>query len=233
MDEKLISALLLCFKKAPEAAVNYLKSQGFKITWDWQEQLKAIQEHSFTVSKVSNADILQMLKEELQKALESGKTYNDFKKDLEPLLKDKGYAKKEDGTAWRLDTIYRMNLQSSYMAGRYYEMKAVEEDFPYWEMVVVSDSRTSPICRKLVGVILPANSPFWKTHYPPLHYGCRTRVVSRSLAMLERDGKIIGRIADYRGIKPAEGFDYSPGQWKPDFTKFDPKIKKQLQKVVA
>lgn len=229
---KLVKALLLCFNKSPEAATEYLKSLGIEVTWDWKDAIAAIKKRAFTVSKVSNADVLQTIKNELVKAMNDGRTYDQFKKDLEPILKEKGYARKEDGSAWRLETIYRMNMQSSYMAGRYHEMKAVEDEFPFWELVVILDSRTSPICGPLANTILPSNNSFWSTHYPPLHFGCRSRVVSRSQAMLDRDGLKIAKLDSYKNIKPAEGFDNSPGDWQPDLSHYDKDLQKQLKKVI-
>lgn len=233
MDSKIIAALILSFKKSPEDAKKYLESQGIKITWNWEEAVEAIRKHAFTISKVTNADVLQMIHNELVKAMKDGKTYADFKKNLDPLLKDKGYIRKEDGSAWRLDTIYRNNMQSAYMAGRYKEQMNVADEFPYMEFVAIMDDSTTDICSDADGVILPSNHPFWKTRYPMLHHNCRSRVVVRNKEMLNRMGKVISKSDVYSKVKAAKGFDNSPGEWKPDLNKYEPKLKKQLQKVLA
>jgi SPP1 gp7 family putative phage head morphogenesis protein len=223
--------LLLAFDKAPEDAVKYLKQLGIKITWNWQEQLKAIKEKAFTISKITNADLLQEIQNQLIEALNKGIPYTDFKKELDDILKNRGYLKKEDGSQWRLDTIYRTNLQGAYMAGRYAQQQEVSDEFPYWEYVAILDNRTTNSCRSLNGTILPANDPFWKTNYPPRHFNCRARVISHNEITLKQYNKSVSDPAKFKNIKPAPGFEYAPGEWKPDLSKYTPKLKNALMRL--
>ena len=225
--------LLLTFDKAPEEAVKYLERLGVKITWNWQEQLQAIKEKAFTISKITNADLLQEVQNKLIEALNKGTPYSDFKDELNEILKNRGYIKKEDGSQWRLDTIYRTNLQSAYMAGRYKQQQEVVKNFPYWEYVSILDNRTTVSCRDLNGTILPANDPFWKINYPPRHYNCRARVISHNKSTLNQYNKTLSDSSKYSNIKPAEGFEYYPGEWQPDLSKYSPKLKNALTKVIS
>lgn len=172
MDPKVIKALEHCFTLSPDKAVEYLKSQDIEITWDWQSQLDVIRQHCFTVAKVESADVLQTFHDELNKALDEGKTYEDFKKSISEILDTAGYSKRADGSAWRLDTIYRTNLQSSFMSGRFKEMEEVKEEFPYWQYVAVMDSRTRPSHAAMNGKTLRADDDFWKTSFAPNGYNC-------------------------------------------------------------
>jgi hypothetical protein len=106
----LLDFLELSFDKSPKDAVKFFESQGIAITWDWKAQADAIRKHSFTVAKVSSADILQLFKDKLDSALNDGSTIRDFTKEIEPILIENGYQTGADGSAWRLDTIYRTNL---------------------------------------------------------------------------------------------------------------------------
>jgi len=232
MNKKVLSMLKLFFDLPPAEAIRLLEAQDIKITWDWQEQLAAVRKRAFTVAKVSSADILQTIKEELEKAMKRGDSYTDFKNNLEPLLEQKGYAKKEDGSAWRLDTIYRTNMQSAYMAGRYMEMKEAEAEFPYWQFIAITDNRTTDGCLALNGVILPSNHPFWETNYPPRHYKCRSRVKALSKRLMERKKLRITPDDLVSGIKPAKGFESSPGEWKPDMSKYDKDIRETLESIM-
>ncbi len=232
MDSKTIKALKLCFDKAPEEAIEYLKSQGFKITWDWKAQLETIKQHCFTVSKAISADMLQDFHDELTKAMAEGKVYKEFKDSMEEVLDNKGWSVRADGSAWRLDTIYRTNMQSAYMAGRFHQMKEVEEDFPYWQYSAVMDMRTRPSHAALNGKVLKSNDPFWKTSYAPNGYNCRCRIKALDADMVkEKKLKVVtGKSLNY---EPDEGFNNNPADgWEPETTKYEPKIRKQLEKAL-
>lgn len=233
MESKLINAFVMCFNKSPKEIVEYLDKQGIEITWDWEEQLEAIKKHCFTVAKVSSADILELIKSMVDKAVAEGKTFRDFKRELYAELVQAGYAQREDGSAWRLDNIYRTNLQSAYMAGRYYKMMDVKENFPYWEFVPIQDNRTTDGCSNLNGVILPADDSFWKTNYPPRHHNCRSRVRASSADQLESRGVEVSDPDKYKDVKPAKGFETNPGEWKPDFSKYSTNVKKALSSIMG
>lgn len=232
MDNDIIQALVLCFDKAPEDAVAYLESQGIKITWDWREQLKAIEEHCFTVSKVSNANILNMMLTELQTAINDGTTIRDFERNTLRLLKEKGYGTKEDGSSWQLDLIYRQNIQDAYMRGRYKGQMDTLDAFPYWEGVAVLDKRTTEECRDLNGVIRPAAE--WQNKYPPLHFRCRFRIRSLSNEEIKKRGLSLTDPKTLKNYKPAEGFDNDPSTWyQPDLTKYPTDLRSALQKLLS
>lgn len=224
--------LLLLFDKAPAEAVAYLESLGIQVTWNWQEQLKAIQEKAFTISKITNASLLQDIHDQLISAVKEGTSYDVFKTNVEDILKNRGYLKKEDGSQWRLDTIYRTNLQSSYMAGRYEQQQEVIDEFPYREYIAIADNRTTDGCLTLNGIVLPANDPFWSTNYPPRHFNCRSRVSMHNDITLELYNKTVSNPAKFRDVKPAEGFAHLPGEYKPDISKFTPVLQKKLKKVI-
>jgi SPP1 gp7 family putative phage head morphogenesis protein len=171
-----------------------------------------------------------MFLDELNKSIKSGITYETFKSTIDTLLLDKGYS---GPGARRLDTIYRTNLQASYMAGRWQQMKEVTDDFPYWEFVAVADNRTTEGCRGLDGVILPVDAEFWKKNFPPRHYMCRSRTRAISEQMLSDRGRKPDDPKKFNDIEPAEGFDNSPAdEWKPDLGKYAPDIRKDLKKVL-
>ena len=61
-------------------------------------------------------------------------------------------------------------LQQSLQAQKWHEIIDDVDLFPNLQYVTVGDACV--ICRPFDGVIAPVNSPFWKTHYPTLHYNC-------------------------------------------------------------
>ncbi|UKD14886.1 minor capsid protein [Burkholderia aenigmatica] len=183
-----------CMKLPPKKAIEYLRSKGYEITWDWEELWQDAQAKAFTVAKVTRLDILQDIRNAVEKAISEGKTLRWFTKELTPVLQSKGWWGKQEhvdqdtgeitevqlGSPWRLQTIYRTNLQTAYMAGRYAEQMANVDDRPYWMYVAVLDSRTRPSHRAMNGKVFRYDDPFWQSFYPPNGWGCRCRTVALS-----------------------------------------------------
>jgi len=172
----------------PEKAIEYFKSKGYAFSWDWHDIWQEAHAKAFTVAKAMRMDILQDIRGMVQKAIDDGITFEQFRKELEPKLKAKGWWGKKMvgdetgamqvqlGSPHRLKTIYQTNLQTAYMAGRYKEMMNNVDDRPYWQYVAVMDSRTRPAHAALNGKVFRYDDPFWNTHYPPLGFRCRCRV---------------------------------------------------------
>lgn len=79
------------FKLAPTAAIKYFKKKGQTYTWDWYELWQDAHKKTFTVAKVMREDILKDIRSALDKALEEGKTFQEFQKELKPTLQKKGW----------------------------------------------------------------------------------------------------------------------------------------------
>ncbi|MCG6553950.1 MAG: hypothetical protein L7F77_16635, partial [Candidatus Magnetominusculus sp. LBB02] len=126
----------------PKEAVAYFEQKGYKITWDWNEALREAHTRAFTVAKVLRMDVLQDIHDMVEKAISDGMTLKGFQDELEPLLKAKGWwgtqqIGTEDGiktvqlgSPRRLEIIYRTNLQTAYMAGRYKGMMTDVDNRP-------------------------------------------------------------------------------------------------------
>lgn len=189
--------LLYAIGLPPEKAIEYFKSKGYTFSWDWYDTWQEAHAKAFTVAKAMRMDILQDIRDMVQKSLDEGITFQQFKKELEPKLRAKGWWGKmiigdetgaqavQLGSPYRLKTIYQTNLQTAYNAGRYKEMIDNVDDRPYWQYVAVMDSRTRPAHAALNGKVFRYDDPFWDTHYPPLGFRCRCRV----RALSEKDIK--------------------------------------------
>jgi SPP1 gp7 family putative phage head morphogenesis protein len=173
----------------PEKAIEYFKSKGYTFSWDWWDTWQEAHAKAFTVAKAMRMDILQDIREMVQKSLDEGITFQQFKKELEPKLKAKGWWGKKMimdaegkasevqlGSPHRLKTIYQTNLQTAYNAGRWKEQMDNVDDRQYLQYVAVMDNRTRPSHAALNGKVFRADDPFWNTHYPPLGFRCRCRV---------------------------------------------------------
>ncbi|NLR73571.1 phage head morphogenesis protein [Leeia aquatica] len=194
--------LAYCMSLPPRKAIEYLKNKGYAITWDWEELWQDAQTQAFTVAKATRLDILQDIREAVEAALQEGKTQAWFTRTLTPLLQAKGWWGKQEhidpdtgevsqvqlGSPWRLQTIYRTNLQTAYMAGRWQAQMENVDDRPYWQYIAILDGKTRPSHRAMNGKVFRYDDPFWQSFYPPNGWGCRCRVVALAEDDLTRSG---------------------------------------------
>ncbi|MEW6314139.1 MAG: phage minor head protein [Pseudomonadota bacterium] len=243
--------LKLAIGLPPEKAVEYFRSKGYAITWNWHDQWQEAHARAFTVAKAMRVDILQDIRAEVQRALDGEITERDFIRNLEPRLKARGWWGKQVivdsegnaqvaqlGSPWRLKTIYRTNMQTAYMAGRYRQMMENTANRPYWQYVAVMDSHTRPSHAALNGKVFRHDDPFWNHFYPPNGFNCRCTVralTDKNLADRGLDVSASGgdlgekwavdkrsgfteRVATYKGpgmrraVATDLGFDYNAGK---------------------
>ncbi len=185
----------------PKEAVAYFRAKGHNITWNWYEQLTDAHARAFTVAKAARLDVLNSIREEVDKAIHDGITREEFTRTLTPRLQKLGWWGKQivvdgDGNAKeiqlgsprRLATIYNVNTRTAYNAGRYAQMMNTVDEFPFWQYVAVMDSRTRPEHAKLHLMVFRYDDVFWQTHYPPNGWECRCRVRALSAARMAAQG---------------------------------------------
>jgi SPP1 gp7 family putative phage head morphogenesis protein len=181
---------------------------------------------AFAVSGIAKGDELTTVFQAMQKAIDQGTTLEDFKRDCAAIFEKRGWVGQR---AWRIDNIFRTNIQTAYSVGRYRQMMEVADSRPYWLYSAVNDSRTRPTHRALHGKVFRFDHPFWRTWYPPNGFRCRCGVVTLSQSEMERDrltaetadptGKLIEPIDPRTGNKmparllmPDPGFSSNPGK---------------------
>jgi len=181
---------------------------------------------AFAVSGIVKGSELTTVFDAIQRAIDDGTTLADFKADCEAIFAKRGWVGQR---AWRIDNIFRTNIQTAYNVGRYRQMQEVKAARPYWQYSAVNDSRTRPTHRALHGKVFPADHPFWNTWYPPNGFRCRCGVVtlskedvaSESLTVESADptGKLIepidpgtGNRMPARPLMPDQGFAFNPGK---------------------
>lgn len=134
---------------------------------------------AFWVANIAQLDLVAETWAALDRAASNGTTLEDFKKEIGAKL-EAAWRGSVDDPAWRLETIFRTNVQGAYGAGRYEQAthEDILEDHPIWMFDAILDGRETDICRACDGTKLPANDPWWKTHIAPLHYNCRSTFIT-------------------------------------------------------
>lgn len=204
----------------PEQISAYFAAKTNLPSWNWKDVWQDAHNKSFTVAKVMRDDILTDIKDAMQRAIDDGETFEQFKFKIEPILREKGWWGKvpasevpgnnnpalQDGAVQlgsprRLKTIYMTNINVSYAVGHYNEMIANVDARPYWQYNAVMDKRTRPMHAFFNGLVFRYDDPIWDKLYPPNDWGCRCWVSALSQREVES-----------RGIKIAEGNTFSEEQ---------------------
>ena len=157
-----------------DEAVAYLKKRDVVKKTDYYALADKIKFRAFTASRIADGDLLKRINEALIQNETAGGTLKDFLKLTNDELLDKVGMGPNAGWYW--ETVYRTNMQTAYNTGRAIELNEVPP--LALEFIAIDDTRTSDICRPYAAsrVILPPNDPFWETHWPPLHFNCRSTV---------------------------------------------------------
>lgn len=92
------------------------------------------------------------------------------------------------GSAHRLKIIFNTNFRTSLAFGRWQRIERVREAMPWLRYVAVRDGRTRPEHLAWDGVVLPADDPWWDSHFPPNGWNCRCTVQQLSDEGLKRYG---------------------------------------------
>ena len=159
--------------------------------WQWRakltdEEAKALGEgarcRAFYVSGLARHDLVMLVSDGMEEALKNGETLEGFKERIAEAIRTQGWHD------YRVENIFRTNMQTAYAAGRYKKMQAVKKSRPYWQYMAIMDRRVRPSHAILNGMVYPADHEFWKTNYPPNGFRCRCGVRSLSARQVKRMG---------------------------------------------
>jgi len=190
-------------------------------------------DYAFVVAGANRNALLNDFRAAIDKAISQGTTLDEFRQDFAEIVEKHGWSY-NGSFNWRSRVIYETNLNSSYQAGRYQQLR--DAQFPYMEYLH-SDYVEHPreLHQSWNHLVLNFNDPWWDSHFPPNGYGCQCRVRGRTKGDLKRMGKdgpdaaptinwvdrVIGENSDNpRIVRVPEGidpsFEHIPGQTRLD-----------------
>jgi SPP1 gp7 family putative phage head morphogenesis protein len=228
-----------------DEAIKFFRDKGLVISpTSWRDVWAEEHVYAFTVARVAAMDVLEDIRMEVDRAIEAGVTLDDFKDTLNETLARKGWLTPPGGlprevlpdgtvrkrlTPWRLETIFRTNVQSAYNTGRYKQMLENAPRRPWWMYDAVGDARTRPSHAAMDGRVYRFDDPVWDKWYPPNGFNCRCTV--RTLRDKDLEKREIIPTTQAPPISPDEGFEYNPGKekWQPDLSKYTPEAAKLLR----
>jgi hypothetical protein len=186
----------------PEEAIAFFRQKGYQIGFDWRDVWQQEHQAAFTVAKAMQLDILRDIRAGVDAALADGTTFADFRKNLKPLLVQKGWWGRADmkdpltgevkdvqlGSTRRLKTIYDINLRTAHSEGQWERIQASKQAFPYLQYDGNNSEHPRLQHAAWDGLVLPVDDPFWPAHMPTKAWGCKCRAIQMTGGMLERRG---------------------------------------------
>lgn len=181
--DQLAEVMFACLPNEAAAAAIGAKPVMLKATYS--KLLPEIKARAFTVAGITEADALQAIRDRIAD-IPQGQDYEDVRDDVvsevlpfyvDPDADDETRAKQEDAAVRKAEMVIKQNGFQAYAAGMYDVMDRQRDAFPYWQYITVGDEKVREEHAALDGLTLPADSPFWQTHYPPWDWGCRCQVV--------------------------------------------------------
>lgn len=201
-------------------------------TTGWTDVYAQEHDWAFMVAGANRDDVLLRFQEAIQRAIEEGRTLEQFREDFDQIVADTGWDY-NGGRNWRSRVIYETNMRQSYNAGRYEQQMKLAKAMPYIRYKH-SDAvqHPRPIHASWNNKIWRATDPIWNVLFPANGWGCQCYTESLSERDMKRLGKdgpdptpelkyhtvTIGKnspngprtVSVPEGIDP--GFEYAPGR---------------------
>ena len=193
------------FGLPPEEAIRYFEGLGYSIKNDWTGTWQRAQAQAFSVANIYRQDVTAELYESLQDALKQGHSFESWKQqvqqrfdarswvhqDAQVVDKATGEVLAKKLTPARLQTVYRTNMQSAMMAGRWSQLYDNKDARPYLQYVAVMDMKTRPSHAAMHGSVYAIDDPFWGSFYPPNGFNCRCTVMALGERDIERKKLVV------------------------------------------
>ncbi|MEO8120915.1 MAG: phage minor head protein, partial [Rhodoferax sp.] len=219
----------VAFNTPFDAQIEFLR-QKLNLPTERMDDIKGrAHDRAFMVTGAAKADLVADFHQLVNARAADGAGLESFRKDFKQIVAKNGWTGwtgegTKAGEAWRTRVIYQTNMATSYAAGRYAQMSDPEvlKLHPYWRYIHSEGAmHPRPLHLSWHGLTLPAEHPFWKTHFAPNGYGCQCRITS----VTRREGEASARAglgeppADWQAVNAKtgapvgidKGFDYAPG----------------------
>lgn len=170
------------FKVPFVEAIAYALSRDVVLPDDYYEQMTPIQrQQAVSIAGLAQTEQIKHVMGLVNEQLVDGGTFADFQKAVKAGDIDINLPK------YRLDNIFRTNIQGAYGRGRWYQQQQNKDERPYLMRDGINDIRQRPAHRVLNGVVRHIDDPFWQKHYAPDGYRCRC--IMRSLTESQAQAK--------------------------------------------
>jgi len=198
-------------KKLPfQEAIDYFRKKYVNAAnVDTYTHLKGdIHDRAFMVAGGVPMDVLVDIRKLVDKAIAEGTPLKEFREGFEKTIENRWVPKQNTG--WRAKKILDTNTDVAYSAGRYHQMKKMEDTHPFWQYKHSGAVKYRPEHKDLDGMVIRADDPWWDTYYPPNGWGCGCKVVALTEGQVARRGLAVTTDPPTPEIDPH--WAYAPGR---------------------
>lgn len=170
----------------PQDAIDFFRGKGLSPSFAWQDVYQDEHAYRFTVAKAMQREVLEAIRAEVDAALANGTTFETFRDQLEPKLRELGWWGKQQqldpatgrletvqlGSPRRLKLIFSLNLRSASAAGKWQRIQAAKALAPYLRYVQLQRPSKRDEHAPFHNVIRMVDDPWWDQHYPPCDWQC-------------------------------------------------------------
>ncbi len=197
---------------------SYFDGKGLKPGFSWLDVFAQEPAYNFTVAKAVELELLTSFRNVTSTAITGGYGFDTWRKDMAAELQRLGWygprmvsdpsgvdpdRMVDFSSDRRLRTIFWSNMNSARAAGQWERAQRTKRGLPY--ILYVRTTSGDPRVEHLawVGLILPVDHPFWKTHWPPNGWMCKCQVRQISAREAERllgTSRVVGKDPDGNDI---------------------------------
>lgn len=175
----------------PAEVTGYFRNKTVKPAFSYLDVWAEEHAYSMTVAKTTELEVTSAFHRTIAEAIDEGKGFDNWKPLIQKELTKLGWWQPRMvsdpsgvdidrmvnfSSDRRLKTIFWGNMSSARSAGQWERAQRSKRVLPYvlYMRTTSGDPRAEHL--QWVGIILPIDHPFWKTHWPPNGWLCKCQV---------------------------------------------------------
>lgn len=204
---------------APPEVLDYFRDKTLSPRFSWLDVWGQEHAHAFTVAAVTETRVLGEFKAGIDQAIAAGHGFEAFRDEMRQRLTPLGWWGPREvadpeghskpkmvnfANPQRLQVTFWSNMRAARAAGQWNRIQRTKRALPFLLYVRSTAERKRPEHLGWVGIILPVDHEFWRTHFPPNGWMCKCSV--RQIDQEDRDARLARPAGDgginYRDTPP-------------------------------
>lgn len=177
--------------QTPPEVTEFLGRKTLRPSFSFRDVSAEEHAYAFAVAKATELELLTLFKRSIGDALAKGQGLETWRQAILPELQRIGWGGPRlvsDPTGQmpdrmvnftaprRLNMIFWGNMAAARSAGQWQRIQRTKAVLPYLIYIRSASARPREQHLRWVGIILPADHPWWSTHFPPNAWNCKCSV---------------------------------------------------------